>query len=571
MIWDACLARGVAAELEERLRGERATAISFLRKERTVRVNLRDATLRVELAPRLGTITVGPASEREEGAEPLPAIVAGVRALPDERVIVVRFRRVRGKRPHPALIVELATHRWNAVFAEGPELRIRRRLRVVGGKTPRVGQPWMGPGGGRVAAGKGPGKESVGDWLAGMAAAEGRRGMPERAEWDALMCEGDAVARRGTLLKRVAYLSGLNVGHVLGADDADEAFRRWRHMAEGKDARPHLLRRGEGRQPYPWGLGEAGAVAAGSLLEAMEAVRAAAAGRGEAGEGRVGRILARRSRKLARMAKRLARELEKAGKGPGLRDDASLILASLARIEPGSKRVALTGFDGKKRTIDLDPRIRPQEHAAALFRRASRLERAVRELPERIRAVEEELARVAGLRRRHADGQLGRAEVAEILSQPGARASRGRGVAGGGGKRALPYRSFQSSGGIEIRVGRGKRRNDALTFHHSRPGDIWLHARHAAGAHVILRWSHPERPPATDLREAATLAAVHSKARSSVHVPVDWTRRKWVRKPRGSAPGVVAPERVQTVFVAPGEDATASPEPAPVPTPGAPG
>ncbi len=104
---------------------------------------------------------------------------------------------------------------------------------------------------------------------------------------------------------------------------------------------------------------------------------------------------------------------------------------------------------------------------------------------------------------------------------------------------------------FKIKVGRGARHNDDLTFHHSRPDDIWLHARHAAGAHVILRWTRPERPPAADLEEAAILAANHSGARGAGTVPVDWTRRKWVRKPRGAPPGAVIPDRVQTVFVAP--------------------
>ncbi|NIT87463.1 MAG: DUF814 domain-containing protein, partial [Gemmatimonadetes bacterium] len=79
----------------------------------------------------------------------------------------------------------------------------------------------------------------------------------------------------------------------------------------------------------------------------------------------------------------------------------------------------------------------------------------------------------------------------------------------------MPYRSFWSSGGIEIRVGRGSKHNDDLTFRHARPDDVWLHARHAAGAHVVLRWASDEAPPARDLEEAAVLAALHSKARTS--------------------------------------------------------
>jgi predicted ribosome quality control (RQC) complex YloA/Tae2 family protein len=68
---------------------------------------------------------------------------------------------------------------------------------------------------------------------------------------------------------------------------------------------------------------------------------------------------------------------------------------------------------------------------------------------------------------------------------------------------------------------------------------------------VILRWTHDERPPKRDLAEAAALAALHSPARGSSSVPVAWTRRKYVRKPRGAPPGTVAPERTETVFVEP--------------------
>ncbi len=72
------------------------------------------------------------------------------------------------------------------------------------------------------------------------------------------------------------------------------------------------------------------------------------------------------------------------------------------------------------------------------------------------------------------------------------------------------------------------------------------------GAHVILRWTDGnQNPPERDLREAAVLAALHSDARSSGLVAVDWTRRKYVRKPRKSAPGSVTAERLKTLFVEP--------------------
>jgi predicted ribosome quality control (RQC) complex YloA/Tae2 family protein len=116
----------------------------------------------------------------------------------------------------------------------------------------------------------------------------------------------------------------------------------------------------------------------------------------------------------------------------------------------------------------------------------------------------------------------------------------------------LPYRRYRTSGGLEVRVGRNSRSNDALTLQHSSPRDIWLHARHVGGAHVVLRWQNDEaNPPTRDLYEAAVLAAVHSQARTSGTVPVDYTRRRYVSKRRKAPPGQVTLERAQTVFVEP--------------------
>jgi predicted ribosome quality control (RQC) complex YloA/Tae2 family protein len=118
---------------------------------------------------------------------------------------------------------------------------------------------------------------------------------------------------------------------------------------------------------------------------------------------------------------------------------------------------------------------------------------------------------------------------------------------------ARPFRTYRSSGGLEIWVGRGAASNDILTFRESSPRDVWLHARDATGAHVVLRWTRDETPPTRDLEEAAVLAAWHSKSRGSALVPVDWTRRKYVRKAKGGAAGRVLVQRSETIFVKPDE------------------
>lgn len=530
MIWDPCLARAVAAELRRRMVGARARAVSFHREARLAVVNFRDATLEVDLGPGRGVVVIGPPSEPDADAEPLPAVLADVEAVRDERVIVMRFRRVRGRKPHPALVAELATNRWNVVFAEGPELRVRKRLGVVRSRPHPVGRPWVPPGEGMGA----PARTRV-----------------DLVRWRRLVEERTPGEARRALLQRVEYLSGLNVGHVLAAPDPEEGFRRWLAMADTVDVAPHVHELPSGPQPYPWPLPGKGAEPVGSLLEAMAAVREAAGPEAKASHDRLGRHLARESRRLGRKLKHLRGEMGKTARAGRLREDGALVLSSLHLIEHGAERVTLTGFDGAERALDLDPRVRPQEYANALFRRAARLERAAGALPRRIGEVEEALAGVAALRARHEAGELSGEEAAALLRAAAPTPSRGRGSRPGTEPATPPYRKYTSSGGIEIRVGRGARHNDALTFRHSRPDDVWLHARHASGAHVIMRWTRPERPPATDLEEAAVLAANHSGARGSGHVPVDWTRRKWVRKPRGAPPGTVIPDRVQTLFVTP--------------------
>ena len=576
MIWDPCLARAVAAEVQARLGGKRTTAVEFRRERRTVRVHFREATLAAELAPGRGAVVLRPPSDPDPNAERLPATLAATWAVADERIIVLRFRRVRGKKANPSLILEFAANRWNACWAEGAQLVVRKRLRpgtgagrTKGSRTkggprgtatsaPWIGTPWEPPGGRRR---------------------KGADGRLEMDEWLAAWPAGPAVRR---WISQVAYVSPINAPWLLSADGPEAAFRRWRLLAEGTETAPCLLRLSSGLQPYPWPLGaalegtpagggraggrplgggcEAGAKVGSapratpveSLLHGMDAVLATADAESGSPLGAIDgrdaetRALDRESRRLERKLGALRGQLDRTGQANRLREEAALILASLGQIGRGSERVVLTGFDGKARTLELDPALRPHGNADARFRLAARMERGAAKLARRIRRTEAALDQVAAAARLHRRGELAREELEAVLpASPKPKGPRAHDAP------ALPYRRYRSSGGLEVRVGRGAGRNDDLTFRHSRPNDVWLHARHAAGAHVVLRWTRAERPPATDLEEAATLAANHSGARGARHVPVDWTRRKWVRKPRGAPPGVVALERVETVFVSP--------------------
>ncbi len=228
-----------------------------------------------------------------------------------------------------------------------------------------------------------------------------------------------------------------------------------------------------------------------------------------------------------RALQRMREQLELAGAAPRLRAVADA-LAAYGDAAPPSTVLLPSGEQAVVSARQGETAIALAER---LYREVRSMERALATLPRRI----EELT--------HAPLGEGSPRSGNVRS-----ARRESGTRGGTPR---PYRLYRSSGGLEIWVGRGAASNDTLTFRESSPADVWLHARAAAGAHVILRWQQQGAPPARDLEEAAMLAAWHSKARSSTVVPVDWTRRRHVRRARGAGPGKVVVAQAQTLFVRP--------------------
>jgi predicted ribosome quality control (RQC) complex YloA/Tae2 family protein len=193
-----------------------------------------------------------------------------------------------------------------------------------------------------------------------------------------------------------------------------------------------------------------------------------------------------------------------------------------------------------------------------MFRRARRLKEGARiartRLEDAQRALSALRAVVAGLEEEH-QPDLGALETRARAAAPrdfklasGAPSSRARGRAGA--QSALPpHRVFVGGSGARILVGRGAEKNDALTFHVARPHDLWLHAKNQTGAHVIVPLDKGASCPADVLVEAAHLAAHFSEARDERIVEVQYTPRRYLRKPRGSPPGLVVVDREKVLVL----------------------
>ena len=109
-----------------------------------------------------------------------------------------------------------------------------------------------------------------------------------------------------------------------------------------------------------------------------------------------------------------------------------------------------------------------------------------------------------------------------------------------------------NSNGWEILIGQNSESNDYLVARVGKPNDLWLHVKASASAHVLIRTNgKPDSVPREVLLAAATLAAQHSDAKHSSLVPVDYTLRKYVRKPKGAAAGKVIYQNERTIYITP--------------------
>lgn len=106
--------------------------------------------------------------------------------------------------------------------------------------------------------------------------------------------------------------------------------------------------------------------------------------------------------------------------------------------------------------------------------------------------------------------------------------------------------------GWEILYGENATSNDYLTQKIARPNDMWLHARQITGSHVIIKaqGKNTEIPHGIIL-QAAMIAASNCEAKHSSLIPIDYTFRKFVRKPRGAISGFVTYRNEKTIDITP--------------------
>lgn len=247
-----------------------------------------------------------------------------------------------------------------------------------------------------------------------------------------------------------------------------------------------------------------------------------------------------------RLAATLERDLQKASDAERLRHEGELLKGSLHAIPAAADHVEVDDWmDGTRRRIALDPTKSALENMQDRFARYRKWVRGLPQIEARLEATWAAIERLQVVANDLAEPIAGAPEAASARLDALEQVLRSEGVLPQTAAvqrqvdARLPYRTFRTADGTEILVGRSARDNDALTFRVARGADLFFHARDVSGSHVILRKVGRAPPSGEAMLDAASLAALHSKARGETLIDVLWTEKKHVKKARGAAPGSV--------------------------------
>lgn len=224
---------------------------------------------------------------------------------------------------------------------------------------------------------------------------------------------------------------------------------------------------------------------------------------------------------------------------------AELLKSSLHEIKTGMKEITLTNYyesDLSEITIPLFEDKSPLENSNYYFKKYKKSKTGQKFISEQIKKTKQEIVELEqeAAELKEEESYL---NLVELTASENYR------------KRELDhkvyFRRLKIDESWEIFIGRSSKENDLLTCKVAKGHDWWFHTRVFQGTHVVLRNYANKQLPDKYRILCAQLAAYYSKAKTSENVPVDYTQIRFVRKPRGSAPGYVTYKNQKTIYVNP--------------------
>lgn len=258
--------------------------------------------------------------------------------------------------------------------------------------------------------------------------------------------------------------------------------------------------------------------------------------------------------KLRRLMKNLETDLEEHGDAEVWKRFGDLLLASKSTALRKDQSILVQDLfqeDAPLIDIEADPRESVAEAAQRYFRKYTKARNAAAEIASRLQAVRK---KAEGSERILDDieAAVRSTDIEFLRSVVGESTGAKRPLNKVKAQSALKgIRSFISSDGFEILVGKKAADNDILTFKVANSRDTWMHAADYPGSHVVIRNADRKEVSQKTLIEAAQLAAFYSQGNKQPKAAVHYTLKKFVNKPKGSSPGQVRLASFKTILVEP--------------------
>jgi predicted ribosome quality control (RQC) complex YloA/Tae2 family protein len=368
--------------------------------------------------------------------------------------------------------------------------------------------------------------------------------------------------------KEILIRADLDPASILGSLKDWQTDLLWSHVTawieaiRAQDYHPHVYYDSEGEPERPVAVTPIPAkhlqhLASREFSRVSEAV--AAFYRAVIPAAREGMIRDQIQRRIREKLKRVERSLRRveerrknASREAEYRRFGELIISNLHSLKSGSDELTVVDHYDPSRPnlrIPADPAKSPRANAEAYFTKARKAQRSKKALAieiGRLTGRKEDLEKA--IESASAMGGSALLEYARrlgVLPRVGAEARTKK-------EQPAPFRTFTTSVGWTVWVGRNDRENDLLTHSRAASHDYWFHARGMAGSHVVLRRpDKTQRPSRKTIQEAAEIAAYYSKGRKSKTVDVTYTEKKYVRKPRKGKPGLALVTNEEVIFVKP--------------------
>lgn len=235
-----------------------------------------------------------------------------------------------------------------------------------------------------------------------------------------------------------------------------------------------------------------------------------------------------------------------------------LILAYQGQIKPGDKTLDAWDMEGNPIQIPINPEQTPLENAEKLFKKAKRAKSGESTVRQQIERLEEDLRSLTAVLDwvENAENQ---ADLDRAMVPIQQRGWLHRASTPGNLKEDRPYegkaiRELLGPHGYKLLYGDNREANDYLTLRVAKPNDWWLHVRGGPSTHVVIQTQNqPAKVPHEVLLFAAKVAAKQSPSKHSSWVAVDYTLKKYVRRPKGADPGMASYTHEKTLHVNPQE------------------